>query len=283
VIAIIAVLIGLLLPAVQKVREAANRIWCLNNLRQIGEAGHNCASELDFEPAGIGWMPPPNVFGQNKAYGIYFFHLLPYIEQDNLYQRSFNGTFYFAGTNDVFAQPIKSYVCPSDPTAQDGVVTLNSGAKWGACYGGNSQTGAECDPNGILLDIYKVRRLGADIPDGTSNTLHMADKYGHCTNAFYPEGGSLWAYSELLVNVQPLHPAFGFSPWNAYCIGPSSKFQVRPKLNDCDPTLASSPHSGGINVLMLDCSARFVSSTISGKTWWAACTPASGEILGDDW
>jgi prepilin-type N-terminal cleavage/methylation domain-containing protein len=284
VIAIIAVLIGLLLPAVQRVREAANRIQCANNLRQMGLAGHNFASVHGYEPPGVGWFPPPNTPGPGKAYGMYYFHLLPFIEQESLWRSSLgtNGVF-DAYNNGVYSKPVKVYVCPSDVTAENGVVKLNNGTSWGACYGGNAQTGFRCDPAGNVVDVYYMRRLGADVPDGTSSTLHLLDKYGHCTNASYPEGGSLWAYDDLSATIQPLHGAIAVSIWNGYCIGPSSKFQVKPDPLKCDPTLASSPHTGGINVGMIDASVRFISPTISGTTWWALCTPAGGEVPGNDW
>src|SRR5437868_858075 len=127
VIAIIAILIGLLLPAVQKVREAANRIQCANNMRQFALAGHHFESAYGYEPPGLGWVPRPNVAGPGKAYGMYFFHILPFMEQENLYKSSFGGGIYFAGNNGVYATPIKVFSCPSDPTVQAGLVTLNSG------------------------------------------------------------------------------------------------------------------------------------------------------------
>src|ERR1700680_1419878 len=102
VIGIIAVLIGLLLPAVQKVREAANRAQCGNNLGQMSLAGHHCASDLGYEPPGLGWFPPPNTPGPGKGYGMYYFHLLPNIEQDNLYRSSLGtGGSYDAYNNGV--------------------------------------------------------------------------------------------------------------------------------------------------------------------------------------
>jgi prepilin-type N-terminal cleavage/methylation domain-containing protein/prepilin-type processing-associated H-X9-DG protein len=287
VIAIIIVLIGLLVPAVQKVRAAAARVECSNNLKQIGLAGHNFHALHQHDAPGIGWYPSPNVEGPGKAYGMYHFHLLPYIEQQSLYNSSFAGGFYFAGNNGVYAKQVRTYICPSDPSVESGgVVTLNSGAVWGASsYAGNVQIGAFCDSNGVVLDFYRLFRLNADCPDGTSNTIHWTEKYAHCTNAIYKEGGNLWAYWIGDASIQPLHPAFAFSIWNGYCIGPSSRFQVQPSpfRGNCDPTLASSPHSGGINVGMLDASVRFVSAGISGQTWWAACTPAGGEVLGNDW
>jgi prepilin-type N-terminal cleavage/methylation domain-containing protein/prepilin-type processing-associated H-X9-DG protein len=286
VIAIISVLLGLLLPAVQKVREAAARMTCCNNLKQMGLARQHFHTLHGRMPCGLGWWSEPNTPGPGKGAGICWFHLLPFIEQDALYQSSFGGGIYFAGNNGVYAKPVKTYVCPSDPSATGGVVTLSSGTLWGAMsYAANTQIDATCDQNGILQDIYGNFRLPGSCPDGTSNTIYVAEKYSHCTNAIYTEGGTLWAYWISDQSMQPLHAAYAVSVWNGYCVGPSSKFVVRPRpfLGNCDPTLTSSPHSGGINVCLVDGSVRFVSEGISGQTWWAACTPAGGEVLGPDW
>src|SRR6266481_3873980 len=108
VIAIIAILIGLLLPAVQKVREAANRIKCDNNLKQLGLAAQNYHDVNGHFPPGIGYYPTAN----NGVFGTYFFHLLPYVEQDPLYRSALGVvTFpppigptlvYYPGNNNVY-------------------------------------------------------------------------------------------------------------------------------------------------------------------------------------
>src|SRR5215813_7294074 len=85
VIAIIAILIGLLLPAAQKVREAASRIKCVNSLKQLGLAAQNYHDSEGHFPPGIGYYPT----AQNGAFGTYFFHLLPYLEQRPLFESAF--------------------------------------------------------------------------------------------------------------------------------------------------------------------------------------------------
>src|SRR5947209_10049218 len=144
VIAIIAVLIGLLLPAVQKVREAANRIKCSNNLKQLGLAAHHYHDTHQHLPPAIGYYPPAS-----GAFGSYFFHLLPYVEQDNLYRSALGlvpfpppdgpTTVYYPGNNKVYSQPVPIFLCPSNPSVgPDGSVTV-AGVSYGAsCYAFNA-------------------------------------------------------------------------------------------------------------------------------------------------
>src|SRR4051794_17916802 len=127
VIAIIAVLIGLLLPAVQKVREAAARMSCSNNMKQIGLATHNLFDTYGQLPPGVAavqfaqtdplaWSfvgTPSPFYGKNYTI---FGHLLPFIEQDNVYKAQ-NPTLNAGGQGD---KVIKTYICPSDPSISNG-------------------------------------------------------------------------------------------------------------------------------------------------------------------
>jgi prepilin-type N-terminal cleavage/methylation domain-containing protein len=294
VIAIIAVLIGLLLPAVQKVREAANRIKCANNLKQIGLAAQNYHDSHQHLPPGIGYTP----LATGGVWGQHFFHLLPFLEQGNLYQRAWGPvqlptgpiTMYFPGNKNVYSQPVPTFLCPSDPSVGPGGVVTVDGFSWGAsCYATNSQVFALSPGN-----PQGKTRL-ADITDGTSNTILYAEKYARCTSTSMGlDGGSLWAYSVFPgLNFPPpmnpppklFQPGFAIAIFFVNAIGPGSKFQVQPSpfLGNCVPTRASTPHPGGMVVGLADGSVRTLAPSMSGETWWAAVTPRGGEVLGSDW
>lgn len=279
VIAIIGVLIAMLVPAVHKVREAANMVACSNNLHQLGVAVHNCHDTYRKMPPGIGWYPGETSPG---AYGTVFFHLLPFVEQDPLYKSSYASGNYFAGNNAVFTKGIPVLRCPSDPSNNPGgIVPDNMGVLWGASsYAANAQIFTRVTAGGLLSNPQGYARILASFPDGASSTLMFVEKYARCTNANYPAGGNLWAYWITSGQVRPYHPGFAIS-WNGYSIGPGSRFQVQPRafLGMCDPTVASSPHTGGIHVTMGDASVRFLSAAIPPNTWWYLCTPAGGETI----
>src|SRR5437764_12278677 len=118
VIAIIGILIGLLVPAVQKVREAAARTQCENNLRQLGLGTHNMNDTYKYLPnADWGEFPPNNQFTDKSDVmrGTIFLHILPFIEQDPLYKQHLNRTPADQWGND-YTMAVKTYLCPSDPT-----------------------------------------------------------------------------------------------------------------------------------------------------------------------
>jgi prepilin-type N-terminal cleavage/methylation domain-containing protein len=295
-IAIIGILIALLLPAVQSAREAANRVKCGNNLRQLGLAVHLHHDLQGHLPPGIGYTPltTGGVWGHN------FFHLLPYLEQDTLYRHALGPvqlptgpvTIHCPINNNVYSRAMPILLCPSDPSVgPGGVVTLN-GISWGAaCYAANSQMFARIrgNPQG------KFFTLGTVI-DGLSNTILYAEKYARCTSkSMQLDGGTFWAYcaSGVLDLPPPMEPPF--KPYHAsFAIGvghfgnpnaggPGSRFQVQPTEGDCDPTRAATGHHNGMQVCIADGHVRMLAGSMSGTTWWAAVTPSGGEVLGPDW
>jgi len=276
-ICIIAILIGLLLSAVQRVREGAARVKCQNNLHQIGLALHNYHSVHDKFPGGVG----PWAAGQEPA--IFLIPTLPFLEQDNLYNQAVQ-----YGFNDprVRCQSVKIFICPDDPTVRpDGTATDPAGQVWGACnYAGNAQVFCEVDSTFLIVNADGKPTINK-ITDGTSNTILLAEKYARCTskqNIPYPIGGSFWAYSVTGGLARPYHPGFAIS-WNNECIGTGSVFQYQPSPDDCDPGRTATAHTQIMNVFVADGSVRPINRSISGATWWAACTPNGGEVLGSDW
>jgi prepilin-type N-terminal cleavage/methylation domain-containing protein len=271
VIAIIGTLIALLLPAVQKVREAANRTACGSNLRQLGLAIQHFHDVKGRLPPALG-----NVGA--SAWGTYWFHLLPFVEQDPLYQSSQVGGFYSAMNNQVYSRPIKLWFCPSDPSVpSDGTVSDEQGTHWGAMsYGGSAWLACKVDATGNMLDSSGGARIPADIPDGTSNTILHVEKYAVCTNTANPIGGTAWAYCREDDNAPNL--------WGGILVtDANSMFQVLPNLGNCDPNLASTAHTGGMMVGLVDGSVRCLPSSTRPTTWWYAFTPAGGEVLPNDW
>ena len=310
VIAIIAVLIGLLLPAVQKVREAAGRIKCANNLKQLGLASHNYHDSNGHFPPGIGYYPPAG-----GAFGTYLFHLLPYLEQDPLYRSALGvvalpppdgpTVLHYPGINNVYSRRVAVLLCPSDPSVgSDGVVTVDGVSFGASCYGPNSLVSGlnNFTTNPPIFTPQGKTRL-ADITDGLSNTTLHAEKYARCSNTFmapaYQDGGTAWAYCTApafpwlpppmtLPNkaFQPGFALFAFAARGApNAIGPGSKFQLQPTpfVGNCDPTRTATAHPGGMVVGLADGSTRALSPGLSGDTWWAAVTPSGGEVLGSDW
>ncbi len=335
VIAIIGILIALLLPAVQKVREAANRAKCTNNLKQIVLACHNFHDAIGVMPPGEGSAPGDwSAFSSagvpmNDAFGTTFFHLLPYLEQNNIYTDSYirSGEKLFGGGSPDWSgkkfpnyhghwqDPLKVFVCPSDPSIDgNGTVDVSSiitvpefKTPWGACsYAANAQVffrtldhSVQKYINGNIINLTHATearpKLGSSFPDGTSNVILFAEKYGRCAMSSFPQdkgnGGNLWAYWSLakiapyLPDLYPLHPSFASDFFNDSGIGPGSIFQVQPTPwnGNCDPNRASTPHPGGMQVGLADGSVRTLAGSISPQTWWNACMPDDGTPLGSDW
>jgi prepilin-type N-terminal cleavage/methylation domain-containing protein/prepilin-type processing-associated H-X9-DG protein len=174
VIAIIAVLIGLLVPAVQKVRETASRVQCANNLRQIALAFHHHHNQYgSFPSGGYAWFTPPNYGPEVPFIGAaqragWAFQILPFVEGDNVWR---------AGPVVAIATPNRIFFCPSRRQPQ----TVTIPDEYSPPLTGGPLTHALCDyaasnleGTGVVRRIYPT--TFADITDGTSNTLLVADK-----------------------------------------------------------------------------------------------------------
>jgi prepilin-type N-terminal cleavage/methylation domain-containing protein len=280
VIAIIAILIGLLLPAVQKVREAAARSQCSNNLKQIGTAVHNYASANGTVPPG--WSPDSGggTFSSNQTLGanlngtIHFF-LLPYIEQSGIYTQSNVSGVYQA--SNVAAQVIKIYVCPSDSSLNTSIQRYGYGS---TNYGANIQVFDPRSPKASIIN---------SMPDGTSNTVAFTERYKVCAPTWGGYTGGAWA----------MHPAYVGHGWDSPVIGwrdlgvgfdpsfgnhgRSYPFQIAPAVSACDWYVAQTAHTGAMQTLLGDGSVRGISSGVSQITWQNAGNPKDGNPLGQDW
>jgi prepilin-type N-terminal cleavage/methylation domain-containing protein len=294
VIAIIAILIGLLVPAVQKVREAAARTQCSNNLKQIGVALHNYHGT-------VGYFPNAYVNANGIGTGSMFYFLLPYIEQDNIYKLGQQAPINtnpqpdaywgnFASLATPAAHSIKTYLCPSDPT-QDPNPTWTNGWVVGSYADNNTVFGDYTNPtyfgwaSGWEPATPPHARMPGSFQDGTSNTIGVAEKYARCNNQ-----GTLWAHGEWNPVWEPR-----FNTWQAPNFNGTlnvsawpTKFQVQPGPNpatssSCQLAVPQTGHSAGMNVLLMDASVRNVPQALSLATWMAACTPSGGETLGSDW
>jgi prepilin-type processing-associated H-X9-DG protein len=204
VIAIIAVLIGLLLPAVQKVREAANRMKCQNNLKQMGIAVHNFASTNDGSMP-YSWYPNGQNGTWTMAAGSVFYTLLPYLEQENLYRGDAGNTPQQNFANAA-STVVKGFVCPSDSG------TVNLGAMWNAPAwptfvwikgtgaappqtvpdpnNGNPRQFAGCSYTYSQQALGYGVTLGASFQDGTSNTIMISERIQDCFSTTLTAGGA---------------------------------------------------------------------------------------------
>jgi type II secretory pathway pseudopilin PulG len=311
VIAIIAVLIGLLLAAVQKAREAALRAQSSNNLRQIGVALHVCQDHHGALPPGYGFFPngpgDPTFQGSDAGLGNVFFHLLPFIEQTNLYATTAEpgsgpngaGMYYTAFGPDypgIATFPLQLYQNPADPSINSsGTISgsLTGAEGWGACgYAFNAQVFCQVDPVGNFVGWWANPRIPQSFPDGASDTIVLAEKFSICGDQQTPYGSAIaWAEGPDTEEAMPVFsvsrfPTAGLPPDAIPPTGITTTFQVQPfpyTSDRCQFWVPQTARAAGILVLLADGTVRIVGANIDPAIWWAACTPAGGETMGAGW
>jgi hypothetical protein len=237
-IALLLLAFAFLGPAVARVREAAARSQSTNNLKQMALAMHNAHDTYQSFPPSVGEFA-------NKTGSAHFF-ILPFIEQQQLYNQGTDAVW----DNSVWSKRIAIYIDPRDASGPpDGLfkswlATTNYPVNWMVFKDGGA----------------KIQQ----IVDGTSNTLMIAQRYQMCNGA-----PTAWGYPSL----------FSWAPVMAY--ENQSLFQMSPRQDECDPTRAQA--IGGVLLIALcDGSVRSLNPRLTAQTWANLCDPADGNVLGAD-
>jgi prepilin-type N-terminal cleavage/methylation domain-containing protein len=267
VIVIVGVVLGLALPAIQKVRAHAATVECLNKLRQVSLAIHNYAGDR------AGQMPSVDAGVNPNALSLHF-EILPYLEHGSYFAEVNSGKRPRGGNYTM-----KQYLCSLDPSLP---LTRDSLASFAA--------------NAML---YRGKaNHGSAIPDGLSNTLAFAEHY-----AFPPvPAGGRTQFSWYIESFEPIPGEFvrratfadnllgdivpdtsGVPPVSQASASSGLTFQLRPALALCDTRIAQTAHHGGMPTAFADGSARVLGGKISETVYWALVTPKGGESISDDW
>ncbi|OWK36945.1 hypothetical protein FRUB_07867 [Fimbriiglobus ruber] len=281
VIAIIAILIGLLLPAVQKVREAAARSQCANNLKQLALATHNHHDVYGLLPTGgDGWTSPPgyisvgtpqvagsSVGTPNRQQCGWGFQILPFIEQSALW--SGNGQSSIANAQiQAISTPIKTFFCPSRRAPQ----ALPAQANWYSPsgtfpHGLNDYGASNLDGTGAIG--YQIGYPFSAITDGLSNTLLLGDKRLDLLYLGQAQSDDNEGYTAGWDHDTVRYANANYPP------------QPDPHVGGDGGQCFGSSHTGGFMAALADGSIRFISYSINMTTWTNLGARNDGQVLGN--
>lgn len=244
---VLAASASLATPTILRMRERATVEQCRNRLKMLGLAAHNHHDVHNgMPPAARGPTPGPEGSG--------FFHLLPYLEQDNLFKSAGKSV----RTNGVWCTPVPLFTCPAD-TSHRGEERFAGWLATGS-YATNFRTAGDPKTGGYDGKL----RMPTSFTDGTSNTVLFAERYRVCRDT--PNG---WAYPD----PTPWCPTFGSHA--------ALMFQVKPAAAACDPLRPQSSHFAGMPVCKADGAAVLASARIDPLVWGALCDPQDGMITPD--
>jgi len=277
VIAIIGILVGLLLPAVQKVRDAAARARCSNQLKQLVLATHNYASNnTDRLPDA---MRLSGTGPQNMNTHVL---ILPFIEKDNLYKagtvqltKNWDNTQLSGGVGSkaIAYTAVKPFMCSADPGLNsDGSIVIDPSAYAGTSYASNAWLFGQ--PLATPAPTWKCRFTISGIPDGASNTIFFVEKGGSCSKT--APRGLRWADTEL-----PNGTSWNCAIANNGDWGTAP--MILPTMSNCLDFGANSYHSGGTLAGMGDGAVKFIQAKVTAVTWQNAVVPNDNQVLGPDW
>lgn len=304
VIAIIGILVGLLLPAVQAAREAARRMSCSNNLKQIALALHNYESAYKRFPMGnvVRIRSTTDLSGDGWTWHA---RILPYLEQSSLYDRvsAVMGT--DIGTQNSAEQilagrttRISAFQCPTHPggsisnTAKNGYQLSTYNAVCGTTTFNSDQADESTDVayngNGMFFLNSKIRF--GDVTDGTTNTFLIAevqDDLGGANTTATPNS-SRWRGSDRRYNFSAGGDGNPPTDVSEYLVGMENDDPINANTRDAnghfsnDGEYAGSYHTGGCQFALTDGSVRFISQNINMTTYRALASRANGEVIGSD-
>jgi prepilin-type N-terminal cleavage/methylation domain-containing protein len=319
VIAIIGILIGLLVPAVQKVREAAARMHCTNNLKQIALACHNYESGYKKLPPG--WTHDTTPWPNRQSDSLWF-NILPYIEQQPLFTQGTpanpwvqkDGYIQKTAVLEVSQILVNIYLCPSDGTNGQHIANPKDAGQSAVntpqgqlLYSTGSYIG-----NVMVLDPSFPKSILVAMQDGSSNTAMIGHRLEKCDprtvwgvnfdvyNFMFAEPRNFSPYRAMAITGMPTYHKFyggtnvnvGVHPTKRNVNGVRGHnndfaqgglpFQIQPRPGFCQPFAMVTPHDVMI-IALGDASVRTVSSGITAATWRNAWIPADGNVLGSDW